>query len=529
MSATSLLPARVVVLGIDAASPALVSRWMDDGTLPNLSALRARGRYGDTRGIDGFFVGSTWPSLYTATNPARHGVHYGLQLRPGSYEFQDPASGDFVHGEPFWSRMSRAGRRIAILDVPLSRLDSSMNGIHVVEWGGHDAIFGFSAWPPSVETTIATEFGAHPAGPSCDAARRSPQDYERFVDALVRGVHTRTALTHRFLAGGDWDFFMQVFTESHCAGHQCWHLHDRTHPAHDTQTVARTGDPLLAVYGAIDAAIGDIIAAAGKATIIVFAAHGMAHWYGAGFLLRDILFRLNVARPVATPATRPGIARKLWRSIPAATRERLAPLRDLILGARPAIAQAHSIGVDPAASRCFAVPNGLAVGGIRLNVAGREPHGTLHAEEIDAFCRSLSESLLEIVDERTGRPLVQRVLRTASSYRGDRLDALPDLLVEWSDDVATGSTSVGSGTGARVRAHSPVIGSVEGMNDYGRTGEHRRDGFVIAAGPGITAAPLGSTPSIVDLAPTFCALVGVPFPDVDGRPIPELIAPMTTA
>ena len=126
-------PSHLVVLGIDAASRPLVERWMQDGTLPNLKALSARGVMAPTRGVDGFFIGSTWPSLYTGTHPAHHGVHYLVQLIPGSYKLHYIAQSEFVCGDLFWRVLSRAGRRVAVLDVPLSRLDPEVNGIQVVE------------------------------------------------------------------------------------------------------------------------------------------------------------------------------------------------------------------------------------------------------------------------------------------------------------------------------------------------------------------------------------------------------------
>ncbi len=70
---------------------------------------------------------------------------------------------------------------------------------------------------------------------------------------------------------------MQVFTESHCVGHQCWHLHDVNHPAHDPAVLAEIGDPLRTVYAAIDAAIGDVLADAGDAFVLLLDAHGMSH------------------------------------------------------------------------------------------------------------------------------------------------------------------------------------------------------------------------------------------------------------
>lgn len=521
-------PTRVLVLGIDAANPELLLRWAEDGFLPNIRSLLTRGLVGETRSVDGFFVGSTWPSFYTGVTPARHGVHYEVQLKPGTYEFHRPASGEFVKCAPFWSHLSRAGRRVAILDVPLCRLDPSVHGMHVVEWGSHDALYGFQAWPPEAAKEIRSRFGEHPLGATCDAVRSSPQEYAAFIDTLLRGVRTKARLTRHFLALGGWDFFMQVFTEAHCVGHQCWHLHDAAHPGHDPSISSVTGDPLRRVYAAIDAAVGEVLGDAGDAFVVVLVAHGMSHWYGAQFLLNEILFRLGVAHPPVAPPPRAGVvpavlsgARQVWRRLPDSIRDRLTPLRRRLAqdgGGPPAL------GVDPRVSRCFPLNNGLAVGGIRLNQAGREPMGVLEpGRATDEFCDSLSKALSEIEDERTGRPLVRRVLRTANLYAGEYLDDLPDLLVEWSDESPTGSSLIRNGAGALVRARSPKIGVVEGINHYGRTGEHRPEGLFIAAGPGVGPGRLGRVASILDFAPTFAGFFGVTLPQADGKALPELL------
>ncbi|MFN2397354.1 MAG: alkaline phosphatase family protein [Gemmatimonadaceae bacterium] len=523
--------AKVLVLGIDAANPHLIHRWAEDGTLPNLASLMARGVMGGTRSVDGFFIGSTWPSFYTGVTPARHGVHYMLQLKPGTYEFHRPASGDFVKCAPFWTLLSRAGLRVAVLDVPLSRIDSSIEGIQVVEWGGHDAVFGFHAWPPAVEQTIASRFGVHPLGACCDAIRSSAQDYVVFTDALVHGVRAKANLTRHFLQQGSWDFFIQVFTEAHCAGHQCWHLHDVSHPGHDASIARVTGDPLRRVYAAIDRAIGDVLDQAGDALVMVFAAHGMAHWYGAQFLLGEILFRLGVAspplnspKPVGVAAAAMVGARRAWRHLPGSVRNRLSPLRNRLIQLNSGGDALPTIGVDASRSLCFAVNNGLAVGGIRLNLIGREPQGILEpGASAQQFCDQLAEDLLSIVDDRTGGPLVKRVLRTADLYSGEHLGDLPDLLVEWSDEAATGSTLIKNGAGAAVRARSPKIGVLEGVNEYGRSGEHRPEGFFVAAGPGVQQVRLKRMTSILDFAPTFAGLFDVRLPTCDGTPVPEIM------
>jgi predicted AlkP superfamily phosphohydrolase/phosphomutase len=517
---------RVLVIGIDAATPDLLDAWTTDGTLPNLAALASRGVVARTRGVEGFFVGSTWASMYTGANPAQHGLHYQLQLVPGSYRLEDRAKGVFVERDPFWRVLSRAGKRVAVLDVPLSKLEPELNGVQVVEWGGHDAFFGYSTLPPELASHIASRTGMHPAGPSCDAAGRGALEYRELIAALEEGARRKGEWSKELLARGDWDLFMLVFTESHCVGHQCWHLHDPAHPAHDASVAAITGDPLRTVYRAIDQAIGTLVDAAGDARVIVFAAHGMSHRYGAHFLLRDVLFALGVAAPPpeSLPARVRNAAARVWHALPPRARALLSPLRGRMMPDSAPRTSAPSIGVDPDRSRCFPLANGLAVSGIRLNLAGREPRGTLMpGEAADRFVEQLERDLLAITDDATGVPLVSRVVRTRDLYDGEHLDALPDLLVEWNEAVANGSTSLGSGAGARVRARSTKTGTIEGANDYARSGEHRPGGWLVAAGPGLSHARLDRNPSLMDLAPTIARMLGVELPRTDGVPIAEIL------
>jgi predicted AlkP superfamily phosphohydrolase/phosphomutase len=171
------------------------------------------------------------------------------------------------------------------------------------------------------------------------------------------------------------------------------------------------------------------------------------------------------------------------------------------------------------------VPNGFASGGIRLNLKGREPAGVLEpGAEADAFCAALAADLLAIIDDRTGEPAIRRVVRTADLYDGPCLAELPDLLVDWDDRAPTSSATVGRGNDAVVRLRSPKLGLVEGPNLYCRTGEHRIEGMLVAAGPGIASGTLGRAVSVLDYSPTLTGLLGVTPAQGEGRPIEAVMA-----
>jgi predicted AlkP superfamily phosphohydrolase/phosphomutase len=531
-------PTKVLFLAMDAGDKFLIESWAAAGTLKTLRTLLAKGLVGNTISLEGFFEGATWPSFYTGVTPGHHGFHRLIQLNPGTYEFHRCYTGDFIKPEPFWNDLSLAGRRVAILDIPLSGISKKINGIQMVEWGSHDANYGFSTWPEKLKRNVLTQFSRHPLRKSCGSFGRTAEEVCIFRDLLIQGVRRKAELTKYYLNKGGWDFFAQVFSESHCVGHQCWHLHDPNHPDYAPEIVAVTGDPIRDVYRAIDVAIGDILAQIGDGTIVVFlASHGMAHNFGAPFLLRDILVRLHVTEPCSSktpPGKAPDFIDRLdtllawgWKHTPKEIKQKFKPVADRFYGC---IHSGHiqvpssALHIDFRKSKCFPLDNGGPVGGIRINLAGREPNGIVKpGVEVDTLCEDLAETLLKILDYDTGIPMIKSVKRTDRLYQGDYLDHLPDLLVEWSDKKFLGSMGAGNPDRSKLTLTSEKIGIIEGVNPDCRTGDHRPEGLFVALGSGIKAGRLERTVSLLDFAPTFSSLLGVKLPHVDGEPINEIL------
>jgi predicted AlkP superfamily phosphohydrolase/phosphomutase len=295
-------------------------------------------------------------------------------------------------------------------------------------------------------------------------------------DQLVARVRARTRLNRLLLLREDWDLFMTVFGESHCIGHQAWHLHDPTHTRHDAAAAALVGDPVRDVYRAIDASLADLLARLGtETTVVLLLSHGMRPHYDPTHLLDEMLDRIELAR------TR---------------RAKAAP------GQRPRAERAY-----------FAVSNNQVDGAIRLNLAGREPAGRVRpGRDADALCARLAADLATFVDVDTGQPIVDRLLRSRELFSGPMVDHLPDLWVIWRK------------TGNVRRVRSPLAGDVIGEWPHARTGDHTPDGLLMARAPHLRAGALGRRIGVMDVAPTLAAMLGVALDGVDGQPVAELLA-----
>src|SRR5437867_10937644 len=81
-------PSRLVLIGIDAASSALVREWAAAGDLPTIAGLL---KFGFSATIDtplAVLEGGIWPTFLTSTSPASHGLFSYLKLKPRTYDME---------------------------------------------------------------------------------------------------------------------------------------------------------------------------------------------------------------------------------------------------------------------------------------------------------------------------------------------------------------------------------------------------------------------------------------------------------
>jgi predicted AlkP superfamily phosphohydrolase/phosphomutase len=508
--------APAVLLGLDAAEYSLVQRLATAGSLPNLARLLADGRTGILRGEAERFAGAVWPTFYTGQPVYRHGVYHNKLWRQERMRCEIAAA-DWCSEPPFWERLRGTGRRVAVVDVPMTvARPAPIDGISLAGWGTHDVI-ARGSWPERLWREIETALGPS-AMPPEEFGAQSPRTLARLTRQLRSATLQMAEIGARLYRQEGWDLFLLVFGATHRGGHYLWDLSQVDTSRLDAGRRQALGGALAQVYRAADAGIGRVLELVPPDTrVLVFALHGMGPNTAWADRCPEILARIMAGGPSAA-APRRGLVYAAKQAIPwrvaRAVTTRIAPELQARL-----VPLWSSRMYDWRRTRAFPLPMDHA-GYVRINLRGREPEGIVPPEAYSPLCDEIADGFLGFRDAVSGRAIVRQVHRldelappSAAARR-----RLPDLVVEWADVPPGAAPVIRSERLGELSWTSPRLPS-------GRAGNHQPDGWFVATGPGIGPGPTAAVHPIVDLAPTIYRWLGVePDPAFTGRPIPELTA-----
>ncbi len=509
------MPAKVIVVGLDAAEATLLERWASEGRFHCLAELTAEGTKLRLHGPLETLPGAIWPELMSGRACHKLPLYYHpRQLRTGEAVPRRVEESDIDPEDNYWSVASRMGCRVAVVDVPQAPMNPNLNGIQLLEWGLHDRTFSIKSHPQGLLSELRARYGDHPVE-SCDRYRPTRQGHMELLEDLDLGIRQKTALLLDLLEREHWDLFTCAISETHCVGHQFWRFHDPDHPAHDPRAPERFKIAIESIYARVDEALGKIAEAAGPdSTLIVVASHGMGPYIAGYQMLREVLVRLGMGsdRGQAGSAAMRHLQTFVQHHLPHGLR---STARDIVrLGAAKAIqsyAGSMRFPLESPRTRAAALANNR-VGAIRLNLKGREPFGSVEpGSEASAVMAELSAAILELRQPASGETIVQRVMTAEEAFGPDHHPDLPDLLVVFRTDLGPLEDCQSKRVG---RIRIPI------KSDSPRTGDHTVQSRLWARGPGIPAGIQLGDASVLDLAPTVLDLLGVPLPnDLDGRPI----------
>jgi predicted AlkP superfamily phosphohydrolase/phosphomutase len=446
----------LAVIHIDAVAPTVFEKLLEEGRLPTLAALRARGTTVELDTPATHVAGATYATLYSGLEPGDHGSHYAFQWSAPEQRvrFRD----HFGLPELIWSRLDRAGKRTLVIDpyeahiVPLDR------GITLIGW--------------QFEHLITLHRGSVPAGERRALARalgRPPQLDETFgrptagrLLAMRRdllGASDRVADAVLARLSDDTELVWAAMLATHLGGHWFWDLSQIDESALDEGTRALLTGTLAQIHVEVDTAVARILDALPEdADVIVLSPLGM----GVNRSRSDLLPGM-VSAVLNGSTSNHSDAWSLRARVP--TGLRAAVSRTLPDRVALAIAERVQLGrMDWSRTKAFAAPSDHG-GFVRLNLRGRERDGIVEPKDADALLDELAAGISSFQDF-DGGPAVESVERRETLFTaGKRFEELPDLIVSWSETPATRLRGVFSPEFGEVRRHG--VGSGRCGNHYG--------------------------------------------------------------
>ena len=516
---------KVLVIGIDAATMDLIRPWAEAGHLPTFRRLFQEGTSGLLRSVPSRNSAAAWTSMLTGKNPGKHGIFFFTEYRPGSLEFSY-VNGSHRVGPALWNLLSEAGKRVVVINVPMTYPAEEVNGFMISGMdapGVHDPRF---VYPRDLYREIRSRVGEYVIETGLGSYMKAGK-LDQGVHALHRTTHLRLAAARYLMTSKPWDFFMVVFRATDPSQHYFWKYMQPEEFRVSRSEVERYGQVILDVYKDMDAAVAELLSLAGPETVVLIASdHGASadtakakvlyRWLEAMGVLRYKERVGNGWRPAARNLAW-GLMAKTYRQVDKRfSREVKKRLFHMFptLRARTEGHMTYS-RIDWSGTKAFSDGKRAE---IWINLKGRQPFGiVVPGQEYKEVCEYVTEKLYEARDAHSGKPLVQRVYHSDEVYHGPFVDKATDLIIEWHKNAVTDAVDFGDGKIVTIDRHG-----AENPLERLICGAHDPMGILFMAGGPVRRGLDLKEANIMDIAPTVLYLLGQPIPDdMDGGVILE--------
>ncbi len=507
---------RVIIVGLDGASLSLIRDKSAEGSLPTFKRMLDEGTYGELESTIPFVTIPAWPSFATGTNPGKHGLFDFFKECDDTYDprvITQPSRE--VRMPTLWHVLSEYEKRVAVINVPSTFPPSPVNGYMIT--GMLTPPGAKYTYPAEFERELIDNVGSYSVFSSTGKWKG---DVSRLLSDCVNALEERLRATHYLLAKGV-DFLMFVDNGTDRAGHELWRYTDDSSPLFDPEESERCGDLLLKYYQEVDRGLEAILDNLTQDDVIfIMSDHGMGPvWKFISlntFLIQQGFMRIRkglLSRFRYFSFKRGWNLDNLDKLLRKLQLDRYIS-RNLSDQMKSSLVEkvffsSRDIDWNRTTAYALGVP-----GGIRVNLKGREPEGTvMPGAEYEETVNDLMAKLREMRDPATGERLVDKVYRREEIYHGSHIGKASDI-------IATPSNRYEFYRAYRF-PFSKVVQSTSG-----HSGSHRLNGTFIAMGNGMRKGLQVSGANIMDLTPTVLHIMNVPVPEnMDGRVLREIFEP----
>jgi predicted AlkP superfamily phosphohydrolase/phosphomutase len=517
---------KVLILGLDGATFTLMLPWIREGHLPTLGRLLEQGAHSDLQSTIPPITPCAWSSFMTGKNPGKHGLFDFIEpvAEGQGFRFTNATS---RQSETLWGCLSRHGRKVGVLNVPMTYPPEPVNGYLISGLDTPDERSPF-LHPQGLREELATNKIEYRIDIQHLGNMRTDRQRDERLHELSEVETLRTRALHYLKERYPSDFTMLVYTATDQVQHHFWHYMDPSHDKYDAQGAERYKNAIRDVYIHVDQQIDSVLKTMGEDTVVIIMSD---HGFGP---TSNVRLRLNQALEAEglLAFQREGSSGRKFRALAGwadgllrstlsnSAKRRIASLFPRL---RVWFETLDEAKIDWDHTKAYTNEAYRSCPSVWINRRYQNGQSNGHTDgAYEEIARDAEALLRKLVDPKTGRPVVSKVFRTRDLYTGPFVAKAPDLIPSWWDDAFLLEQSAPGGglAGAVERSTSPVTGGVE------FAGSHRLEGvFMIAGGPARRSHAFAGA-RIIDVAPTVLYLMGLPIPaDMDGQPLLEALDP----
>ena len=499
---------RLIIIGIDGATPDLMFTWMEQGRLPNFQKIKKNGVVGRLGSVPNQRSAAAWSSFITGVNPGKHGIFEFYERVPLSHDIRFTKT-TFRDGISFWQYLSENDKTVIVVNVPMTYPAEAVRGCLI---SGLDAPGksspGFT-WPDDLLDRIERETGPYIQEPGVISMVVNGQTGNAAAK-IVESVRQRGKAVRYLMEQYDWDTLVAVFRETDPAQHCFWE--------HMNKPGSGLEDAVFNVYRQIDEELGNILAAAGDdCRVLIMSDHGFGfRQHGSGCLNQwleqagFLAFKQKGGGSLISRSMRFGY-QALEKLLSRRMKERLFSLVPGLINKVQSRVFFAAIDWD----RTIAYgDNVMPV--IWLNTDDLSPGG-VSPERYEAVVADIKRRLIENCLEVNSRnPVVEWVRHRNECYSGPWTAKAPDLLIRWKEAEKIDGLRYGRDG----QALFPLYPTREFMVN---TGDHRPLGIFMAQGLGIEKNREIDGLNIVDVTAAAVYLNDLPVPEyMEGKVDPRM-------